>query len=109
MLTVCVGVVNKSSSRLLVTVGTLTGDGPRRCPRAAHLLFRTLNPPLGLELLCRSLRFVPPDAFDVVLVADVPALLRQDVHLVALARVTQAVAEKSRLTQVSKAMILNLV
>ena len=45
-----------------------------------HLPLGALHAARGLELLLRRLRLVLPHAFDVVLVPDVPALLREDVH-----------------------------
>lgn len=52
------------------------------CPAAlgVYLLLSEQYPPLTLFLLLSGLGLVPPHAGDIILVPDVPALLRQDVH-----------------------------
>lgn len=45
-----------------------------------HLLLSSLHATLGLALLLGCLGLVPPHSRDVVLVAHVPALLRENVH-----------------------------
>lgn len=45
-----------------------------------YLLLSEQYPPLTFFLLLSGLGLVPPHAGDIILVPDVPALLRQDVH-----------------------------
>lgn len=49
--------------------------------RKHHLLFSSLHATLGLALLLRCLCLVLPHARDVVFIPDMPALLRQNVHV----------------------------